>query len=175
MFKILASMLLFLQIVLSGYSYSSLQPSNVENLEFYLSKIPNGVSSIVFDEGNYHISIVNEPGSEYGIRHIVGLTIPELKQIYIKDDASVYRQAVVHEVFHAFDAEKGFISEKDDFESIYQAEKDSIIITGYTSSGQHKENVHEYFAEAGQMYVYDPDTLEKTAPETYWYFKKLLN
>lgn len=123
----------------------------------------------------YAIELVENPGEEFGLKHVSGLTVPELKAVYIKDDAGKLRQSAVHEVFHAYDDALGYVSGSDEFLGLYVDEKDDMEVTGFISAGQYKEDEREYFAEACQMYVYDPGTLQSSAPKTYAYIDALLN
>lgn len=148
---------------------------NRSMLQEYINLVPTGVLDKVFNDASYTIELVDEPGKDFGISHINGLTIPELNKILIKDDKNVFRQSVVHEIFHAYDASSGFISENEDFKKIYDDEVNKLSVTGYISAGQYKNNVREYFAEVGQMYVFDSLVLKSSAPESYKYIDKLLN
>lgn len=160
-----------------GCSRGSLPESETmkidDSLKEYLELVPEPVILAIQSEG-YTIELVDDPGKDYNIEHISGLTIPELKEILIKNDEKKYRQAVVHEIFHAYDDTLNFISESDEFISIYNEEKEKMVVTGFISAGQYKVNEKEYFAEACQMWVYDKETLKESAPKTYDFINDLL-
>lgn len=142
-------------------------------LHDYLENIPEDVLQAVFSYG-YTIQLVDSIDEEYGLKYVSGITIPETKQIILESDAKKFRQTVAHEVFHAFDDYLGFISDSDEFISIYEQEKDLMQVTGFVSAGQHTANTKEYFAEACQMYIYDAETLKESAPRTYSFIDNLL-
>ena len=166
MFKKIVAVLLLSCSLLSGCAKDTVsQPvefvrSIEDSLNQYISLVPESVLTAIQDAG-YTWELVINPGEDYNLKHISGLTIPELKQILIKNDEKKFRQVVVHEIFHAYDHTLGFISESDEFISIYEDEKDDLVVTGFISAGQHKINTKEYFAESCQMWVYDRATLEQ--------------
>lgn len=139
----------------------------------YLGYVPEEVLEAITSFG-YTIHLVDSLDKQYNLKYVSGLTIPEIKEIWIESNAEKYRQTVVHEVFHAFDHSLGFISGSSEFIAIYDEEKELMQVTGFISAGQYKANEKEYFAEACQMYVYDANTLKQSAPKTYEYIKNLL-
>lgn len=179
MFKKIVAVLLLSCSLLSGCSQDTVsQPiesvcSMEDTFQQYINLVPESVLTVIQDAG-YTWELVTNPGEDYNIKHISGLTIPELKKILIKNDEKKFRQVVVHEIFHAYDHTLGFISESDEFISIYEDEKDCLVVTGFISVGQHKVNEKEYFAESCQMWVYDRATLEQSAPKTYQFICALL-
>ena len=64
--------------------------------------------------------------------------------IIIKKYKGKFRKSVLHEIGHCLD----FPSKSD---LVYEAEKDSIIVTGVDNSSYCKQSSQEYFAEAFQM------------------------
>ena len=68
-----------------------------------------------------------------------------------------------------------FRSLSDEFIEIYEAEKDSFKVTGYSSDFHYKDNSQEFFAEAFQMYVYDSATLQSSAPRTFEFVKNCID
>ena len=142
-------------------------------LHDYLENIPEDVLQAIFSYG-YTIQLVESLDEEYNLKYVSGITIPEIKEIILEADSEKFRQTVAHEVFHAFDDYLGFISDSDEFISIYEQEKDLMQVTGFVSAGQHTANTKEYFAEACQMYVYDAEILKDSAPQTYRFINNIL-
>lgn len=153
-----------------GFISYSCDESLNDDLQSYIDKVPNGVLNAVQSIG-YHINLVEDPGKGYGYSNVCGLTVPSEKIILIQAKESKFRRSVVHEIFHAFDNYLGFVSKSAEFYEIYEAEKESFIVTGFTSDSHYKSNVKEYFAEACQMYVYDSGILQSSAPRTFDFVK----
>lgn len=77
--------------------------------------------------------------------------------------------SVTHELWHVFDFVNGvngyYLSELD-FNVLYNQNPSSISEYGAT-------NVHEFFAEAGEMYIYSPEELKEKNIDVYNYFESL--
>ena len=154
-------------------SYSCNEKLN-SSLQSYVEKVPKGVLDLVQSIG-YHIELVEDPAKELGQnKKWCGVTLLEQKRILIQAKEYKFRKSVVHEIFHAYDSYFGFVSESAEFHEIFEAEKDSFIVTGCISDTYHKTNVKEYFAEACQQYVYDAGSLQSSAPRTYAFVKSYI-
>lgn len=142
----------------------------VIKLKEYLDLVPFETLLQIGDYG-YTIRLVEKPDNQNGI---CGVTLPDTREIQIQATEEKFRRSVVHEVGHAYDHTLKWVSESPEFISIFDAEKDSFVVTGFQSNGHHKSNVKEYFAEAFQMYIYDSETLQVSAPQTYEFIKSII-
>lgn len=103
----------------------------------------------------------------------VAVTVPELKTIYIENRQKTFRTCLVHEFGHYLDSEMGGISQTEEFEKLYEDEKDSLYeVENYNDNG--KSSVEEFFAETYEQYVLYPELLKNTCKETYKFFESLL-
>ena len=79
------------------------------------------------------------------------------------------KSTVAHELWHVFEYANGndeyYLSELD-FNVLYNQNPSSISEYGAT-------NVHEFFADAGEMYIYSPEELKEKNIDVYNYFESL--
>ena len=54
-----------------------------EELLSYIDKVPDDIINVILNMG-YHIELVKNPGEEFNMRYICGLTIPNKKRILIQ-------------------------------------------------------------------------------------------
>ena len=141
----------------------------------YVERVPSKVLDAISSIG-YQMQLVNDPAKEVGYTgNWCGVTSPSMKMIYIESSESKFRRAIVHEIGHAFENYLGDVALSDEFIEIYEAEKDSFKVTGYSSDFHYKDNSQEFFAEAFQMYVYDSATLQSSAPRTFEFVKNCID
>ena len=84
---------------------------------------------------------------------------------------------LIHELGHAYDYNKGWLSKKKDFKKIYKAEKNKFMKTNYYKypMAKIKSNIsdsQEYFASTFTAFVRSPKDFKKHCPKTYAYFYK---
>ena len=157
-----------------GFISMSVDENLMGIAQTYVERVPSKVLGAISSIG-YQMQLVNDPAKEVGYTsNWCGVTSPSMKMIYIEAKESKFRRAIVHEIGHAFDDYLGNVSLSDEFGGIYEAEKDSFIVTGYSSDSHYKENTQEFFAEAFQMYVYDSATLQSSAPKAYDFVKNCI-
>ena len=103
-----------------------------------------------------------------------------IKEIYIdgktdfgigKKTEDIIKNEITHELWHAFDYTYGnseyYLSELDfNFNALYNQAPESITDYGAT-------DVCEFFAEAGMMYVNEPDKLKEKNIDVFNYFESL--
>lgn len=158
-----------------GFISMSIDENLMRVAQTYVERVPSKVLDAILSIG-YRMQLVNDPASSVGYsENWCGVTSPSMKMIYIEAKERKFRLAIVHEIGHAFDDYLGCVALSDEFKSIYEAEKDSFIVTGYTTDNQFKENTQEFFAEAFQMYVYDSATLQSSAPRTFEFVKNCID
>ncbi len=113
-----------------------------------------------------HISSVTITTEDLGKKFDMKLDANILAITYGTDiyiNGNRYKEIVmIHESFHAYDYDNNWITESDDFQKIYKAEKDSIQV-----SPGNTQNVYEFWASAGEKFYTDPELLESLAPQTY--------
>lgn len=172
--KPVESTLLQVDCSADGFISYSCNENLTDTLLSYVNKVPNGVLNAIKNVG-YHMELVKDPGAEFGYSNICGITHTNTKRILIEAKESKFRRSVVHEIGHALDDYLGFVSTSNEFQEIYETEKNDFKVTGFTSYGHHKSNAMEYFAEAFQMYVYDAGTLQSSAPKTYEFIKSCID
>lgn len=179
MFK---AILIALNILVSTVSfnptaYSLIDYSHSDNLAIdlatYIDKVPDSVLDMLKEEG-YSIFLSAQPGSAYGIKYIDGITDTTQNVIVVKNYKGKFRKSVVHEIGHALDDCLNFPSKSESFDLVYEAEKDSIIVTGVDNPSYCKQSPQEYFAEAFQMYIYNPEVLKSSVPDTYEFISNIM-
>lgn len=104
---------------------------------------------------------------------VLGITSYLNKKIMI-DNREVAKSAVIHEVGHYIDFENDFVSESDEFVSIYEAEKDAFCAYRYTADHNTSEP-REYFAESYYSCINDPDGMKTNCPKTYEFVMNVSN
>lgn len=75
---------------------------------------------------------------------------------------------IVHEMFHALDYKKNFISNKKEFMDLYEKYHDDIQV-----SQGNVDSVEEFFASAGEMYIKKPEELFNTGKDLFVYYENL--
>ena len=166
--------LLVENIKLEGTEDSTLK----RKIKKYFSKIPENLLDR-FNQSGWRITITTKniadtyyEGEDIG--SICGLTITEKKHIVYEANASKFRRNVLHEFFHYVDYTNGWLSIKEEWQEIYQVEKNKLKVTDGSSYTFYKKNAQEYFAEAFQEYFYNPNGVASKCPKTYQYIKNLL-
>ena len=94
-----------------------------------------------------------------------GYSDPNNMTIYIRQDNINSKGTVSHELSHLFDVYETYATSHE-FQALYNAAPNSITEYGAT-------NVHEFFAEAGEMFVNSPSLLKSKNIDVYNYFNNL--
>lgn len=96
----------------------------------------------------------------------IDLSMPDI--IMQPDD--YYIHTLAHELSHLYDYQyaysQSFLSDNPRFEELYAQEGDHLSAYGASSRA-------EYFAEASKYYLFYPEKLKVSAPNTYAYFQEL--
>ena len=97
-----------------------------------------------------------------------GYSDPNNMTIYIRQENINSKGTISHELSHLFDYVTSYhtYSNSPEFQALYNAAPNSITEYGAT-------NVHEFFAEAGMMYVNSPSSLKSKNIDVYNYFNNL--
>lgn len=85
--------------------------------------------------------------------------------IYLSNKLANTNSAIEHEFGHYLDYLFGWYSTKDNFEKIFDEEKESFQKN--ISNNEHYKTQKEYFAECYSLYVMEKETLQRYCPKTY--------
>lgn len=108
---------------------------------------------------------------------VVGKTSYTRRIIFLVNEDWNVKESFYHEFGHFIDCQYGYdgvrLSEHDEFETLYAAEKNTFnslceSVTGYAISDE-----HEFFAAAYNEYLLHPDNLASCCPNVYEYMKNL--
>lgn len=106
-------------------------------------------------------------------RSILGFTEPKDYAVYI-DNREAAKNTILHESFHALDISCSFSSKSNEFGAIYKEELQAF--RGIHSTSDYNVNTStEYYAEAGQVYILNPEKLKKACPKTYDWLEMDIN
>lgn len=103
-----------------------------------------------------------------------GLTLPDTRHIVYEADSSKFRRSILHEFAHYLDASTGFLTDYEEWQKIYQTEKDSLVVTSSYVDSHYKENSREFFAEAFQEFIINPNGVEVSSPQAFKYISDFL-
>lgn len=144
-----------------AYNYWYLLPENIQNK---------------FKDNNWNIVLTNENlEDKFNIDYdIIAITIPNNDNsgtIYIENRQSAIRKAFLHEIGHFIDVSLNFISNTEEFNTVYNEEGNV-----YLKSDKFKNNYNkqEFFAEAFSSLIIDEANTEITLPITYKYILNIL-
>ena len=157
--------------------------SNLDLLYQQYNKIPENVRKTFENNGWTLYLTTNKLGPLYYSgqnMQIQGITDFFPKTIYIENRQKACLNATVHEVGHAIDSicgkgtTFGFISYSNEFREIYLEESSNFIEIG--GNGEHaKSSPMEYFAEAFNQTILNPESCKKHTPKTYAYIINIIN
>lgn len=82
--------------------------------------------------------------------------------------------AVLHEMGHFIDYVSGYLSNTEEYKSIWGSEVEAFKSFHYTAE-ENTNTANEYFAESFQVYVESPSELQKNCPQSYDYIVNTLN
>lgn len=82
--------------------------------------------------------------------------------------------SVLHEIGHFIDYVCGYLSDTEEYKSIWGSEIEAFKSFHYTAE-ENTNTANEYFAESFQVYVESPSELQKNCPQSYDYIVNTLN
>lgn len=82
--------------------------------------------------------------------------------------------AVLHEMGHFIDYVSGYLSDTEEYKSIWGSEVEAFKSFHYTAD-DNTNTANEYFAESFQVYVESPNELQEKCPQSYDYIVKTLS
>lgn len=106
-------------------------------------------------------------------RSILGFTEPKDYTVYI-DNREAASKTILHEAFHALDISCSFDSKSVEFGAIYEEELQAFRSI-HSTSDYNVNTPTEYYAEAGQVYILNPDKLKEACPKTYDWLEMDIN
>lgn len=137
----------------------------------YWNKIPAKIRK-EFVENGWKIILTDKDLSEEFFdgteEKLCGVALYEIKTIYIENRDSAIKHGLVHEVGHVYDYLYLFPSQNEEFERIYNTEKDKFVEYGVEESTS-TDDISEYFAEAFAQSIMYPESCKKNQPKTYEY------
>lgn len=137
----------------------------------YVNMIPE---DLVGSLGYYTMTVTNSYDGTGLNSSISGITRNKSSEIFIRATSSSFKYTVIHEIAHALDyscGAGGYLSNNEEFQAIYQNEKDSFKSTVRINYDGHGVSTSkEYFADAFQEYIVSPEQLKANTPQTYEFF-----
>ena len=148
--------------------------TRVNNVNAYYLGIPENVRQYLEDRGWTFICSAQSFGKRYGYTgSILALTVYNDKVIYI-DNRKKAEPSIVHEVGHAIDYSYGFTSNSQEFNDIFAVEHNNVS-SFWKTHHNNTDTAVEYFAEAFQIYVQQPENLQTYCPQTYDYIQNIVS
>ena len=158
-------------------------PSEViaeEDLQAYMNErlalVPQNVLTAMSEDG-WQVVLTTENLSEryfQGIYSTVNaVTDSTIKTIWINKTQRAITKSTLHEVGHYLDYKFGIINRSDDFQRVYEAEKDNFKVVG-GSATYARSSSQEYFGEAFQQCILHPESMQTNAPMTYAFIMALV-
>lgn len=148
--------------------------TRVNNVNAYYLGIPENVRQYLEDKGWTFICSAQSFGKRYGYTgSILALTVYKDKVIYI-DNRKKAESAIVHEVGHAIDYSYEFTSNSQAFNDIFAVEHNNVS-SFWKTHHSNTDTAVEYFAEAFQIYVQQPENLQTYCPQTYEYIQNIVS
>lgn len=146
----------------------SVSDSLLYSIEYYYCLVPSSIRTLLENNGWQYICSSEDFTGRYGTSHkVLAMTAYNDKIIYI-DARDSAKDAIIHEVGHAFDTTQGMLSSSSKFDEIYEEEKDSFCNV-WSTNVNNTNTLSEYFAEAFQAVIVDPALIQTNCPRTYEY------
>jgi len=151
----------------------------LSNVEVAFKKVPSKLIKM-FQDDNWTIQIVSKIKDE---ENISGLTDYKEKSIYILgDNLGQEVETLIHEMGHYLDYKLGFISEKEEFNLLYNKYSNDYIEYQYKNFSNIdleemnylKTNNKEFFASTFKDYIVAPIYIEETAPGIHKFINKII-
>ena len=140
-----------------------------------LNKIPTNLLKAVEESGLQVLLTTKNVKDYYKYSFsgtMTGLFDPMAGKIYISSKTSHINQSTIHEFGHALDlliGDRNYVSLSKDWNMVYKAESHTA------SASYYKSNAQEYFADAFNRYINNPQALKSSAPKTYNYIHSAIN
>lgn len=152
----------------------SVSDSLLLSIEYYYCLIPGSIRTSLENKGWQYICSSEDFTGRYGTSHkVLAMTVYDDKIIYI-DARDSAKDAIIHEVGHAFDTTQGMLSSSSEFDEIFEEERDSFCNV-WSTNVNNTNTVSEYFAEAFQAVIVDPALIQTNCPRTYTYITNCIN
>ena len=143
----------------------------------YIEKIPLNIRQKFVDNG-WKIYVTDKNLSKLFCNNvynsIAGVTLYDEKIIYIEDRKNAVKLGTVHEIGHAIDEMLNTISYSQEFEELYNLEKNNFIEKNNINTDYARQNDSEYFAELFQQTILYPDSCKVNSPKSYEYMNNLI-
>lgn len=152
----------------------NISDSMLYSIESYYCMVPSNVRNLLESNGWQYICSDADFTGRYGPSHeVLAMTAYGDKLIYINNKDSA-RDAITHEVGHAFDSSMEFISNSSEFMAIFNEEHDNFCNVWNTHSNN-TSTASEYFAETFSVIVMNPELVKGNCPKTYEYITRYIN
>lgn len=143
----------------------NIDDSLVLYLDNLLKVVPKDILDAYFSKGGIILltdkNIAQTYYGDTSLGRILGLHDANNNIVYISNSEHAINYALIHEFGHVLDSLTNWGSMGEDFEAIYEAEKDTFIVD--SKDGHYKLNTREFFAEVFQEYILNPKTCEASA------------
>lgn len=143
----------------------NIDDSLVLYLDNLLKVVPKDILDAYFSKGGIILltdkNIAQTYYGDTSLGRILGLHDANNNIVYISNSENAINYALIHEFGHVLDSLTNWGSMGEDFEAIYEAEKDTFIVD--SKDGHYKLNTREFFAEVFQEYILNPKTCEASA------------
>lgn len=139
----------------------------VDSVNMYYEVVPECIREH-FAENEWVIRLSHTNlGEKYfkGELSVLAVTVLSEQSIYL-DASKNSEESVIHEMGHYLDYSLGFLSQSEEFKRIHSLELNSFRNIHYTHI-HNTETELEYFAEAFQTLLLEPQNVAMNCPETY--------
>ena len=145
--------------------------------ESYFNKLPTNVQNFLKNNDvKFYITDSNLANRFYSgvYSSVLGVTVYGEKTIYMENRNSAIKLSLIHESGHMIDYLTGTPSSSQEFNEIYQDEKDSFIEIGKQDNNS-TSSTTEYFAEVVNQAILYPDSCSSSAPRSYAFVMNIIN
>lgn len=140
-----------------------------------LALLPKNIEEAFFNDGwEIYLTDMDLNLTFYNGKYasVLGNTIYGEGIIYIENNKEAVQQALLHEVGHWLDFHLGYLSDKEEFQTIFKNEAACYMQDYQTTCVR---NSKELFAESFWQYLENPQKLELLNPELYWFMKNTIS
>lgn len=147
----------------------------VEKVNQELNKLPQNIKTAFLKDGwdiyvtDMDINLTYYDGKYGGV---MGSTNYREGRILIEDREEAVTQAPLHEIGHWLDFHHGYITDTNPFLNVFASDYGSFV-NAYDISTIYDRK--ELFAEGFWQYIINPQKLEMTAPNLYWFLKDIVS
>lgn len=145
--------------------------------ESYFNKLPTNVQNFLKNNDvKFYITDSNLANRFYSgvYSSVMGVTVYGEKTIYMENRNNAIKLSLIHESGHMIDYLTGTPSSSQEFNEIYQEEKDSFIEIGKQDNNSTSSTI-EYFAEVFNQAILYPDSCSSSAPRSYAFVMNIIN